>query len=294
MKVLAIGGPSDSGKTTLVERLAGRLSERGPVGTVKHVDCEVDLDAEGTDTDRHRAAGAARTYGITDGERIVTGDTLPLEAALDDLAHTCEYALVEGYRGATLPRVVLGAGEKALGSGAKDHRGRVLARARSADEVSLPELVDEIEGLSPYVCPATLESRIRRSFAANGTASVANEPGALATLAGRVPRRAGDGGERLVLSEPDPTTSDVPDSLGVRKLVDDLHARDGVRELLVGSRAQLVDSEPGAVFVVALADDRNAAFRAVEDARERIESRLALSRAKVTVGDESDGAVPGR
>ena len=280
MKVLAIGGPSDSGKTTLVERLAGQLSERGAVGTVKHIDCAVDLDADGTDTDRHRAAGAARTYGLTDGERIVTGDTLSLEAALDNLAHTCEYALVEGYRGATLPRVVLGAGEK-------DHRGRVLTRARCADAVDLPALLDEIEGLAPYVCPATLGSRIRRSPEADGT-------GALATLTGRVPPRVGDGGERLLVSEPDPATSDVPDALGVRYLVGDLHARDGVRELLVGSRAGLSDSDPDAVFVVALADGRGVAFEAVEDARERIESGLILSEAEVAVCDESAGTVPGR
>ena len=285
MKVLAIGGPSDSGKTTLVERLAGRLSERGAVGTVKHIDCEVDLDADGTDTDRHRAAGAARTYGITDGERIVTGDTLPLEAALDDLARTCEYTLVEGYRGATLPRVVLRAGEK-------DHRGHVLARACSADEVPLPGLVDEIEGLVPYTCLATLESRIWRSpeadetgSAADGTGSEADGTGVLATLAGRVPRRVGDGGERLLAREPArcDATDDVPDALGVRNLVGDLRARDGVRELLVGSRPGLADSDPDAVFVAALTDDRKVAFRAVEDARNRIDSGLALSRAETRV-----------
>ena len=46
MQVIGVSGPSNAGKTTLVEALVERLSERGTVGTVKHVDCEPTLDTD--------------------------------------------------------------------------------------------------------------------------------------------------------------------------------------------------------------------------------------------------------
>ena len=109
MRVIGVVGPSDSGKTTLVERLAERLSGRGRVATVKHLTHAPDVDTDGKDTQRHRSAGAAATYGITDEEGwFATGSDRTLDEILDDLTPDYEYAIVEGFSDARLPQVVLG------------------------------------------------------------------------------------------------------------------------------------------------------------------------------------------
>src|SRR5690606_142191 len=59
-RVLGVIGWKNSGKTTLVERLVAELVARGwKVSTVKHAHHAFDIDHEGTDTFRHRAAGAS-------------------------------------------------------------------------------------------------------------------------------------------------------------------------------------------------------------------------------------------
>ena len=144
MKVLRIVGPSDTGKTTLVERVVERLSERGRVGTIKHIDCEPDIDTEGKDTARHRAAGAARTEGITTaGTWFATGDDRTLADALDDLVRTCDYAIVEGYGDAALPTVALGDADVT----------DPLVAAPTADAVDVDALLDRVETSAPYEPP---------------------------------------------------------------------------------------------------------------------------------------------
>ncbi|MDR2725432.1 MAG: molybdopterin-guanine dinucleotide biosynthesis protein B, partial [Candidatus Adiutrix sp.] len=58
--VLAVSGVKNSGKTTLIERLIPRLSERGfRCGVIKHDGHDFSPDVEGTDTHRLMTAGAA-------------------------------------------------------------------------------------------------------------------------------------------------------------------------------------------------------------------------------------------
>jgi formylmethanofuran dehydrogenase subunit E len=101
-KVLLIVGYKKVGKTTLIEKLIPELSSRGyRVGTVKHhhSDFPVSVDAVGTDTWRHRQAGAASVALATptdiaafrDGASSITLDHLV--SALGAL----EIVLVEGF-----------------------------------------------------------------------------------------------------------------------------------------------------------------------------------------------------
>ena len=59
-RLFGIVGWKNSGKTTLVERLVSHFTKQGyKVSTIKHAHHSFDVDYEGTDSFRHRAAGAS-------------------------------------------------------------------------------------------------------------------------------------------------------------------------------------------------------------------------------------------
>jgi len=102
-RVFGITGWKNSGKTTLTERLVAELTARGwRVSTVKHAHHAFDIDQEGTDSFRHRQAGASEV-ALVSGRRWALMHELrgeaepPLEAILARLAD-CDIILVEGYK----------------------------------------------------------------------------------------------------------------------------------------------------------------------------------------------------
>lgn len=102
-RVFGITGWKNSGKTTLTERLVATLSARGwRVSTVKHAHHAFDIDHPGTDSFRHRAAGATEV-AIVGGSRWalmheLRGEEEPsLDAVIAQLS-PCDLVLVEGYK----------------------------------------------------------------------------------------------------------------------------------------------------------------------------------------------------
>lgn len=102
-RVFGITGWKNSGKTTLTERLVAELTARGwRVSTVKHAHHEFDIDKQGTDSFRHRAAGAGEV-AIVSGKRwalmheLTSEDEPSLDAILARLS-PCDIVLVEGYK----------------------------------------------------------------------------------------------------------------------------------------------------------------------------------------------------
>jgi molybdopterin-guanine dinucleotide biosynthesis protein B len=102
-RIFGITGWKNSGKTTLTEKLVTELSRRGwRVSTVKHAHHSFDIDKEGTDSFRHRAAGAGEV-AIVSAHRWalmheLRGEDEPsLETILTRLA-PCDLVLVEGYK----------------------------------------------------------------------------------------------------------------------------------------------------------------------------------------------------
>lgn len=101
--VIGITGWKNSGKTTLVEKLVAHLSGLGfKVATVKHAHHEFDIDHEGTDSFRHRKAGA-REVAIVSARRWALMHELdsegepPLAEVLAQLS-PCDLVIVEGYK----------------------------------------------------------------------------------------------------------------------------------------------------------------------------------------------------
>lgn len=102
-RVIGITGWKNSGKTTLTERLVAEFVARGlKVSTIKHAHHAFDIDQEGTDSFRHREAGAGEV-AIVSGNRWalmheLRGDSEP---SLDDVLarlSPCDLVIVEGYK----------------------------------------------------------------------------------------------------------------------------------------------------------------------------------------------------
>lgn len=269
MYVLSIVGPSDSGKTTLTERLVERLDGRGTVGTVKRIDCEPDIDIEGKDTARHRSAGAAQTYGIGTDNWIATGEGLTLEQALDRLGTTCEYAIVEGYSGARLPTVAL--------AGVDVDAGETIATAASGETADLDEIISSLHGTDPYETLGSLVAQSKRS-------PQQDRAGAIATFTGRVRERDSEEDESTEFLE-----FEKYDGIAEEKMAaieEELEARDGVYDVRLHHRTGVVAAGEDIVFVVVLAGHRTEAFRTVEDGINRLKEEVPLFKKEVTVGEE--------
>ena len=165
--VVSIIGPSDAGKTSLVEALVSAFEDRR-VATVKSIHHDIEPDTPGTDTHRHRTAGADTVVGITPAftfeitrggkgsDRTDTATELAaLGATLDRLAsRVFDIVLVEGFGAAPLPTIRVGEGDgTATGAGTDPDPNRI----GTGDE-SIGTLRAAIEDTDP-VEPGTLPRR---------------------------------------------------------------------------------------------------------------------------------------
>ena len=110
MRVFGFAGWSGSGKTTLIEQVIPRLVAKGlTVSLVKHAHHSFDLDQQGKDSHRHRAAGCSEVL-VTSGVRwgllheLRGAPELTLPEALGRLS-PCDLALVEGYKAYPIPKL---------------------------------------------------------------------------------------------------------------------------------------------------------------------------------------------
>ena len=102
-RIFGFTGWKNSGKTGLTVRVVEELTRRGwRVSTVKHAHHSFDIDHEGTDSHRHRQAGATEV-AIVSGSRWALMHELrderepTLEEVLARLA-PCDLVIVEGYK----------------------------------------------------------------------------------------------------------------------------------------------------------------------------------------------------
>lgn len=109
-RIFGITGWKNAGKTTLTTRLVTELTGRGySVATVKHAHHAFDIDHPGTDSFRHREAGA-REVAIVSGARWALMHEMRDEAepSLDAIIarlSPCDIVLVEGYKREPHPKI---------------------------------------------------------------------------------------------------------------------------------------------------------------------------------------------
>ena len=110
MRLYGVTGWKNCGKTGLMERLVTEFTGRGlSVSTVKHAHHAVDVDLPGTDSYRHRAAGASEVI-LASARRVAIMQELrgAPEPDLGDLLARlapCDLVLVEGFKRAPHPKI---------------------------------------------------------------------------------------------------------------------------------------------------------------------------------------------
>lgn len=106
--IIQIVGYKNSGKTTLICSLIGKLREQGyRVGVVKHDAHDFEIDHEGRDTWQHYEAGAD-AVAITSGGKsalIWRSERSPEELAAS--MPEVDVVLAEGFKSAPHPKIVL-------------------------------------------------------------------------------------------------------------------------------------------------------------------------------------------
>jgi molybdopterin-guanine dinucleotide biosynthesis adapter protein len=107
--IISIVGKSDSGKTTLLEKLIVEIKNRGyNIGTIKHDTHGFDIDREGKDTWRHKKAGAS-TVIISSPNKVAVIKDIKEEKALETIAaeylQDMDIIFTEGYKRGNKPKV---------------------------------------------------------------------------------------------------------------------------------------------------------------------------------------------
>ncbi len=107
--IISIVGKSDSGKTTLIEKLLPELTRRGyRVATVKHDMHGFEVDREGKDSWRHKQAGA-HTVVISSPQKVALIRDVEKDLTLSEIRwrwiQDVDLILSEGYKTDIQPKI---------------------------------------------------------------------------------------------------------------------------------------------------------------------------------------------
>lgn len=107
--IVSIVGASNSGKTTLIEKLIAELTIRGcRVATIKHNRHGFEIDHEGKDSWRHKHAGATTTV-VASPSRVAVIEDVTRDYGIGELANRyirdADIVLVEGFKENPFPKI---------------------------------------------------------------------------------------------------------------------------------------------------------------------------------------------
>ncbi|MEY4705284.1 MAG: Molybdopterin-guanine dinucleotide biosynthesis protein [Nitrospirota bacterium] len=110
--IVSFVGRSNSGKTTLIERVIPELVRAGyKVATVKHAGHGFDLDTEGKDSWRHKRAGASSVMVLSKGSMAMfadVSDQMSVEAVRERfLDPSYDLIIAEGWKHEGYPKIVI-------------------------------------------------------------------------------------------------------------------------------------------------------------------------------------------
>ncbi len=162
--IISIVGKSDSGKTTLIEKLVPELTRRGyRVATVKHDVHGFEVDREGKDSWRHKQAGA-HTVVISSPHKVAlirdVEKDLTLEEIRGKLIQDVDLLISEGYKKDVQPKIEVFRREKhkKLLCAKKDNLVAIVSNRKF--NVGVPCFhLEDMKGLSNFIEKEFLKSK---------------------------------------------------------------------------------------------------------------------------------------
>lgn len=158
-RIFGITGWKNTGKTRLTERLVEELTGRNwRISTIKHAHHSFDVDQAGTDSLRHREAGASEVAIVSSHRwalmhELRDEDEPSLEQILARLA-PCDLVIIEGYKNAGHAKIetrrTATGGLPALSA---DHPNIVaIAADHPVSDVQVPVFgLDDIETIADFI-----------------------------------------------------------------------------------------------------------------------------------------------
>ena len=105
--IISIVGKSNSGKTTLIEKLIPELKKRGyKIGTIKHASHGFDIDKKGKDSWKHKEAGADTVVVASPGSiSMVKESDWETIGHLEVYFHDMDLVIAEGFKKENKPKI---------------------------------------------------------------------------------------------------------------------------------------------------------------------------------------------
>ena len=158
MNILGIAGWKNSGKTTLVRSLITELTNRSiRVSTLKHAHHDFDIDQPGTDSYKHRKAGAqevlivsSRRWALIHEETEVSKpDLTTMLGKLEDT----DLVLVEGFKSLSFPKLEIRREDSSGPDLAPNDKDIIaIVSDRPVPEQNMPAFdLDDIKGIAEFV-----------------------------------------------------------------------------------------------------------------------------------------------
>jgi len=150
--IVSFIGRSNSGKTTLIERVIPELVKAGyRVATVKHAGHGFDLDTEGKDSWRHKRAGASSVVVVSKGSLALfadVSDQLKVEEVQDRfLDASYDLIIAEGWKSEGYPKIVVVRDQ--LGEISYSSDGLLAVVSHTVIDLPVPVLhVDDVGGVA--------------------------------------------------------------------------------------------------------------------------------------------------
>ncbi|MBU2533035.1 MAG: molybdopterin-guanine dinucleotide biosynthesis protein B [Alphaproteobacteria bacterium] len=155
--VIGIVGWKNAGKTTLAARLVEELTGRGlRISTIKHAHHALRLDDEGTDSARHRAAGASQVAVVSSRRwALMTEGPEPDFEDIVAMLDPCDLIVVEGYKSQPIKKIETRRDQsESRGHGISESDPNVIAIAADHDieGAAIPVFrLDDVSAIADFI-----------------------------------------------------------------------------------------------------------------------------------------------
>jgi molybdopterin-guanine dinucleotide biosynthesis protein B len=152
--IICIVGRSQSGKTTLIEKLIPALKRRGyRIGTIKHSHHIFDFDKSGKDSWRHKDAGAETVIIASPGKiAMVKNDHQGTLDGLQDYFGDLDLVITEGYKKERKPKIEVVRSARHAEALLKDDRHLVAVVTDADLEMEVPVFgMEDIDQLADFI-----------------------------------------------------------------------------------------------------------------------------------------------